>query len=172
MKIFEILSQKERGLRYARNEKGLTLIEMIVVIALVGVFLATVGIMISKGRKASSEGDYSQKIGIVIDGLAEKKMYSKVLPADSANNNGWGAQADGVLFDYIPTELHADWKYDCAAGVVTVTTPAYDSNDNAKAALTKLKDTNICAAASVVNAVDNKKVDCVVVQFNGSAGCP
>lgn len=163
--LIEFFAQK-KGLKAARNQKGFSLIELIVVIALVGVMLGVAGILVVKGRSVSKEGENHQKIGMVINALNERKMYASTLPTQAA-----AAAMSGIasLTPYVPSDLQT-WQYQCVAGGnAIVTIPGYESNANAIAARQKLVDNGTCDATTAAPGATS--VACVIKQFVGNSGC-
>lgn len=153
-------------LHKAKNQKGMTIVELVVVIALIGVFLAAVAMMVTKGRTASKEGDLAKKTDVVISSLAEYKMYKSTMPTLAALTAFSGV---ATLTSYIPTDLQT-WRYMCAAGGnAIVEIPGYENNAAAIAARAKLIDMGICDSTTAVPGAT--AVNCVIKQMVGNSGC-
>ncbi len=70
-----------RGIKAFKDERGLTLVESLVTIAIVGVVLATFAVALSTGSMAVSESDQE----VTVQSLARNQMeYTKGYPYDSA----------------------------------------------------------------------------------------
>ena len=155
-----------------RNNKGFTLLEFVVVIALAAVIMVGVSILITKGKESAAFSDTNGKMQIIIAGLAERKVFNPNMPVQAALNTTWPA----ALNPYIPADLRvggtAPHAYQCAAGVnnVVVRTPQLQDTQQATAVRQRLIDNGTCTAASPAVTADFR-IDCIVAPFAGSASC-
>ena len=153
-----------------RNNKGFTLLEFVVVIALAAVIMVGVSILITKGKESAAFSDTNGKMQIIIAGLSERKVFNANMPA-AAGSTTWPA----TLTPYIPADLRAGGtaphSYQCTAGTqnITVTTPVLQDAQQAAAVLQRMKDNGTCTAASTASGAH--AVQCIVAPFAGSANC-
>jgi len=153
------------------NNKGFTLLEFVVVIALAAVIMVGVSILITKGKESAAFSDTNDKLQIIVAGLAERKVFNSAMPLQAAASTTWPA----ALEPYIPSDLRAagafPHSYQCVAATnqVTIGTPVLQDNPQATSVLQRLKDNNTCSAASTVGATFG--INCVVKAFDGSANC-
>lgn len=145
-------------LSVVRNERGLSLIEIIISVALIGVFVTFSAIYASKGSSLGAEGKISQSIDLIDKSLTERSMNTP-LPIQATKA---AISTISSIAAYVPADL-ASYGYKCASGdSPTITTADYGSAAAATAALQKLKDMNLCDSTSAVNASNDKAIDCVL----------
>ena len=154
-----------------KNNKGFTLLEFVVVIALAAVIMVAVALLITKGKDSASFSDTNDKLQIVQAGLAERKVYNPNMPLQTTASTTWPA----ALTPYIPAELRAGGtfphSYQCNAATnqIVVVTPALQDAAQADAVLQRLKDNNTCSAASTATA--GFAIQCIMKPFDGTARC-
>jgi prepilin-type N-terminal cleavage/methylation domain-containing protein len=147
------------------KEAGFTLVELILVIALGAMIILAAMQLYTRARDSAVQDTYVQSLQSILAGVSEYRMYKGAIPAAT----GW-SQATG-LTNYVDSNLQSLYGYNCASGVLTVTTPSCDNNEQATRILTKLMDQRTCDTGSAINGTDSTKVDCIIPSFNGSAGC-
>jgi len=147
--------------RYACSDRGFTLVELILVIALGAMIMLTAMLLYAKGRDAAVTDKTVKGIHTIMAGATEYWTYKGVLPTGST----WPAALKDT---YVSSELYNSYGYSCQSGVLSITTPILDSTAQANAILTKLQDQQLCESGS---SVSSNKVTCIVRGFNGSAGC-
>jgi len=150
---------------------GFTLLEFVVFIALAAVVMASVAILITKGKESAAFSSTNDNLQIVQAGLAERKVLNPNMPLQAASSTTWPA----ALGSYIPADLRAGGTYPhaymcpAATNQITITTPVLQDADQAGSVLQRLIDNKTCAAASTVSATN--AVQCVLVAFDGNASC-
>ncbi len=144
-----------------KNNKGFTLLELILVIALGAVIMAAAIMLYQKARDSAIMDENAKAVQAIMAGLSELRLYTGVLPSGAT----WPAATNA----YVDAKLRAQYGYSCSGGTLTLTTPVLDSNSQASGLLTKFTDQGLCVAGSVVNST---QVACTPTGFQGSAGCP
>ena len=145
------------------REGGFTLIELILVIALGAMIMLTAMILYNKSRDAAVTDTNVKSVHTIMAGLSELRLYKGKLSAGSS----WPADTGA----YVDASLSSAYGYNCSSGVLTITTQKADTPAQAGRILTKLQDQNLCDSGSAINGSDSTRVDCIIVSFNGSAGC-
>jgi prepilin-type N-terminal cleavage/methylation domain-containing protein len=148
------------------GEAGFTLVELILVIALGAMIILAAMQLYNRARDSAVQDTVVQSLQSVLAGVSEYRMYKGVVPAGT----DWTA-GSSVLVNYVDANLQSTYGYNCASGVLTITTPACDSDAQATRMLTKLKDQGTCDTGSAINGTATNKIDCIIPSFNGSAGC-
>jgi len=150
------------------NQKGFTLIELVVVLALIALIMLGVVIGISSARKAGVARDIESRIRTIETGLYEYKTYKGILPSTTTME-----LLDNIvaLRAYVPDEIRSSWGYQCdrTTNQVTVLTPAISSSDEATDVSARLVDKDICSSTSLIPG--SNQISCVLKQFNGTAQC-
>lgn len=149
---------KRKASSVVRNERGLSLIEIIISVALIGVFVTFSAIYASKGSTLGAEGKISQSLDLIDKSLTERSMNTP-LPVQATKAN---ISTIASIAAYVPSDL-GSYGYTCDTGdSPTITTADYGSAAAATAALQKLKDMNLCDSTSLVNTTNTKAIDCVL----------
>lgn len=154
---------------FKNSSKGFTLVELMLVIALGSMILVSAIVLYSKVRDSAVTDKMSKDVHAILGGLSELRLYKGAIPA--AAGPAWPAGTDA----YVDVNtLQAAHGYSCATGVLKLTLPPADDANQAARILTKLSDQALCTstAGSPPSSVTGTKVTCVVVSFNGNAGCP
>jgi prepilin-type N-terminal cleavage/methylation domain-containing protein len=158
-------------LKLLKSNRGFTLVELVVVIAVIALIMAGVALSIGMGRKAGSVSSAASKMRTIEAGLHEYKTYKGAIPAQAEMSTTWPE----ALEAYVSSELRAGGAephgYQCAAATKTATirTPAFTNAAEAGDVKTKLVDQGLCESDSTVTAAN--EVDCVVATLKGTAGC-
>lgn len=151
-----------------RNNRGFTLIEFVVVVALAAALIGLTAILLAKGKAAANFSTTQERIRAISTGLTEYVMFKHSLPVAADMTTSWPE----ALKDYVEADFRTGaiaHGYQCAGSNVVLQTPTFESSDSAGAILTRLKDQRICANSSVVN--KNLGIDCVLTAFEGTARC-
>ena len=148
-----------------KKESGFTLIELILVIAVGASIIIAAMVLYNKSRDSAVANTNTQNLQAIMAGLSEYRTYKGNLPV------GDGTSWPAAIQNYVDTGLQTQYKYTCASGVATLTTPVADSSTQATRMLSKLKDMGMCDATSAINGTTDTEIDCVLKSFNGSAGC-
>jgi prepilin-type N-terminal cleavage/methylation domain-containing protein len=145
------------------NQRGLTLLELIVAVALASLIVAAVAILIDRGRTTATVSATVDRIKIITTGLAELKTFRGGLPSQ-----GWG-DFPTALQAYIPLEFRSGGvhphSYHCVGRGVAIMTPAFDSTEMANNAVVRLVDQRLCLPTSHVT---NDQVACFLVAFQNT----
>lgn len=152
-------------IRTLKNKKGFSLLEIVVVLAIVALIMAGVAYSIGAGRKSSKANDVAQKMRTVETGLYEYKSAKGSLPLLAT-----AGAFPAALGPYIPSEITAAFKYKCDStdNKAVIKTDAMSDATEASDVATRLQNMNICSTATA-NA--DKTIDCVLKTFDGSAKC-
>lgn len=148
-----------------KNSKGFTLIELVVVFALIALVMVGIVYSISKGRQSGAAQSTSANLRTIETGLFQYKTYKGTLPAQAT----MGA-FPAALNAYVSPELRANHKYKCdtTAKQAVIETPALASAQEASDIAAILQDSGLCSTATT-NA--NNTIDCILKSFDGSANC-
>lgn len=149
------------GIKSIKNSKGFTLIELVLVIALGALIMLGAMTMYGKSRDTATADQIVKGTHTIMAGLTELRLYKGVLPAGTS----WPASAT----NYVGSELTTAYGYNCASGVLRITTPICDSAEQATRVLAKLTDQTLCESGSAV--ASGNRITCIVKGFNGNAGC-
>lgn len=157
-----------------KGQKGFTLIEFLVVIALAGVLIAGIVVAINKGREASSMSSTGDKLRMVVAGLAEYKVYKGSFPKLDTTSTTWPT----ALEAYVPAEYRGGGgfphSYQCdstaATKSIVIRPPAFSNATEATNVRTKLIDQGFCDSTSPANTAAFE-INCTLTQFLGAAGC-
>lgn len=152
-------------MKQLRDSKGFTLIELVVVFALIALVMVGVVYSISKGRQTGQTQKVTSDLRTVETGLFQYKTYKGTLPQQAT----MGA-FPAALNAYVSAELRAVHKYQCDTtnNKAVIRTPAMSSSSEATDVATMLQDSGLCSSA-VANA--DKTIDCTLKSFDGSANC-
>lgn len=160
------LGEKEERDNEARNkEAGFTLVELILVIALGAMIILAAMQLYTRARDSAVQDTYVQSLQSILAGVSEYRMYKGAIPAGT----DWSAAT--ALQNYVDNNLQSQYGYNCASGILTITTPSCDNSSQATRILAKLIDQGTCDSTSAINATNATKVDCVIPSFKGSSGC-
>jgi len=154
--------------RVLKNKHGFTLIEFVVVVALAAALIGLTAILLGKGKAAATFSTTQERIRAISTGLTEYTMYKHSLPLAKDITTTWPA----ALNDYVEADFRTGsiaHGYQCASSDLVLQTPTFESNDSAKAILTRLLDQRICESDSAVS--DTNAINCVVTGFKGTARC-
>jgi prepilin-type N-terminal cleavage/methylation domain-containing protein len=155
----------------AKNDKGFTLVELVVVIAVIALLMVGVAISVGMGRKAGTTSSGASKMRTIEAGLHEYKTYKGSLPVQATMSSTWPA----ALNSYVDPDLRGGGAYphgyqcDGTSKTATIRTPAFANATEATDIRSKLVDQGLCDSTSKTTA--NNEVDCVLSTFQGSAGC-
>lgn len=149
------------GIKSIKNNKGFTLVELVLVIALGALIMLGAMTMYSKSRDTATADRIVKSTHTIMAGLTELRLYKGAIPAGTS----WPASAT----NYVSTELSSSYGYSCASGVLRITSPACDSAEQANKVLAKLTDQTLCETGS--NVASGNRISCIVKGFNGNAGC-
>lgn len=159
-----------KALKTVGNNKGFTLLEFVVVVALAAVVMVATAMLITKGKESAAFSSVKDNIQIIQAGLAERKVFSPKMPLAATSSTTWPTDLD----PYIPADLRADGNfphgYKCAAAdnQVVIETPVLDDAKQATSVLQRLKDAGTCTAASTAA---SSKISCILTAFDGTANC-
>jgi len=150
-----------------RNNKGFTLLEFVIVIALAAVLIGVTTLLITKGRSAVNLSTTQERLRIISTGLSEYFLFKNSFPVQ-AGVGSW----PGALANYVEPEFRDGGEfahsYQCATDSVIVQTPAFESANTANAIMSRLVDQNLCTDTS---AVSGNVIQCVLKDFAGIAKC-
>lgn len=154
-----------KTLRILKNKKGFTLLEIVVVLAIIALVMSGVAYSINAGKKSSKANDIAQKMRTVETGLYEYKSAKGTLPAQATMGN-----FPTALGLYIPSEITSIFKYKCdsTTNQAVIRTDAMSDSAEASDTATRLQNMNLCSTAT---ANSDKTVDCVLKSLDGSAKC-
>jgi prepilin-type N-terminal cleavage/methylation domain-containing protein len=153
--------------RLLKSDRGFTLLEFVVVMALAALVMVAATILVGKGRESSQVSATSDRLRVITTGLTEYKMVKNGLPAQGSSSTTW----PNTLSAYIPDTLRAGgtfpFGYQCAGSTVTIRTPAFDSTTEAQNIATKLANQGVCATATA----NGSAIDCALADFNNNTTC-
>lgn len=145
------------------GEEGFTLMELLLVVALIAMMIVATLLIYPNARLSTVTNVTDSDLNNIVSSISEYRTYKGSIPADTS----W----PGALTNYVDANLQTKYGYNCASGVLTITTGPADNNTQATRLLSKLTDQGICDTGSAINAGTNTEIDCIIPSFNGSAGC-
>jgi len=159
MRMINSIKDKSKG------QRGFTLIELVVVLAIIALIMLGVVIGISQGRKSGKTQETVSKLRTVETGLYEYKTYKGTLPL-LATMGAFPA----ALNAYIPSDIRSTHQYQCNStdNKAIIKTPAFSDASEANDVATKLTDQGLCSATSVSA---QNEISCTLKTFDGTAKC-
>ena len=101
-----------------RRERGFTLMEALVVLALLGMALAFIALVVRPLMAGTKAGEFEKELLAIEQGLATYYKSNYRFP----RGTGWAWNAGGAYVDTILQQK--GWQYSCSGTTITITTPA------------------------------------------------